>query len=266
MNILFIGDIVGNPGREAIAKLLPKLKAEFHIELTVANAENAAGGAGLTPRVADDLFRMGVDVLTTGDHIWDRREINEALLNNPLLLRPANFPEGAPGRGWCIFKVPTGASVAIVNLEGRVFMRYQIDCPFKTAKIILEQLQGQANIILVDIHAEATSEKMALAHFLDGAVSAVVGTHTHIQTADEKVLPGGTAYITDLGMTGPYDSVIGQRKEKIIERFITGLPTRFEVASDEVQLTGVVLDIDAKTGKANSIQRIQRSMKPKLTE
>lgn len=261
IKILFIGDIVGNPGREAIAKLLPKLKAEFQIELTVANAENAAGGAGLTPAVADELFRLGVDVLTTGDHIWDRREINEALLNNPLLLRPANFPEGAPGRGWCIFKVPTGASVAIVNLEGRVFMRYQIDCPFKTAKIILEQLQGQTNIILVDIHAEATSEKMALAHFLDGAVSAVVGTHTHIQTADEKILPAGTAYITDLGMTGPYDSVIGQRKEKIIERFITGLPTRFEVASDEVQLAGAVLDIDEKTGKANSIQRIQRSMK-----
>ena len=260
MNILFIGDIVGNPGREAIAKLLPKLKAEFRIELTVANAENAAGGAGLTPQVADDLFSMGVDVLTTGDHIWDRREINAALLKNPLLLRPANFPEGAPGRGWCIFKVRSGASIAIVNLEGRVFMRYQIECPFKTAKIILEQLQGQTNIILVDIHAEATSEKMALAHFLDGAVSAVVGTHTHIQTADEKILPAGTAYITDLGMTGPYDSVIGQRKEKIIERFITGLPTRFEVASDDVQLAGAVLDIDDKTGKANSIQRIQRRL------
>jgi 2',3'-cyclic-nucleotide 2'-phosphodiesterase len=259
MKILFIGDIVGNPGREAMAKLLPKLKAEFQIEFTVANAENAAGGAGITPQVAEELFRAGADVLTTGDHIWDRREIHEALASNPFLLRPANFPEGAPGKGWCVFKT-AGAAIAVVNLEGRVFMRYQIDCPFKTAKIILEQLKDQANIILVDMHAEATSEKMALAHFLDGAVSAVVGTHTHIQTADEKVLPGKTAYITDLGMTGPYDSVIGQRKEKIIERFITGIPTRFEVASDDVQLAGVVLDIDARTGKADSIQRIQRRM------
>ncbi|MDP3142903.1 MAG: TIGR00282 family metallophosphoesterase [Candidatus Omnitrophota bacterium] len=261
MKILFIGDIVGNPGREAIAKLLPKIKQEFNIELTVANAENAAGGAGLTPQTADELFRLGCDVLTTGDHIWDRKEINEALESNSLLVRPANFPEGAPGRGWCIFKAPTGASVAVVNLEGRVFMRYQIDCPFKAVKKILEELKGQASIILVDMHAEATSEKMAMAHFLDGAVSAVVGTHTHIQTADEKILAGGSAYITDLGMTGPYDSVIGQRKEKIIERFISGLPTRFEVACDDVQLCGAVLDIDVKTGKANSIQRIQRSMK-----
>jgi len=242
-------------------KLLPKLKQEFNIELTVANAENASGGAGLTPQVADELFNMGCDVLTTGDHIWDRREINEALEKNPLLIRPANFPEGAPGRGWCIFKAAKGPGVAIVNLEGRVFMRYQIDCPFKRAKNILEELKGKTSIILVDMHAEATSEKMALAHFLDGAVSAVVGTHTHVQTADEKILAGGTAFISDLGMTGPYDSVIGQRKEKIIERFISGLPTRFEVATDDVQLHGAVLDIDSKTGKANSIQRIQRSMK-----
>jgi len=261
MKILFIGDIVGNPGREAIAKLLPKLKQEFNIDLTVANAENAAGGAGLTPSVADELFRYGCDVLTTGDHIWDRKEIKEALDRNPLLIRPANFPQGAPGKGWCIFKSRKGENVAVVNLEGRVFMRYQIDCPFKAAKNILEELKGKTSIILVDMHAEATSEKMALAHFLDGAVTAVVGTHTHIQTADEKILAGGTAYITDLGMTGPYDSVIGQRKEKIIERFITGLPTRFEVASDDVQLCGVVLEIDTNSGKANSIQRIQRSMK-----
>lgn len=260
MNILFIGDIVGNPGREAVQKLLPKLKQEFKLELVIANAENAAGGAGLTAEIADDLFRMGCDILTTGDHIWDRREINEALEKNPLLIRPANFPEGAPGKGWCIFKVSTGSSIAVVNLEGRVFMRYQIDCPFKTAKVILEKLKGKTSIILVDMHAEATSEKMALAYFLDGAVSAVVGTHTHIQTADEKILPEGTAYITDLGMTGPYDSVIGQRKEKIIERFIAGLPTRFEVASEDVYLCGAVLDIDVKTGKANSIQRIQRRL------
>ncbi|MFZ5800847.1 MAG: TIGR00282 family metallophosphoesterase, partial [Candidatus Omnitrophota bacterium] len=236
------------------------LKEEFGIEMIVANAENAAGGAGLTPTIADELFKAGCDVLTTGDHIWDRREINNYLNATPLLLRPANFPEGAPGKGWCLFKTASGINVAVVNLEGRVFMRYQIDCPFKTVKNILEQLRDKAGIILVDMHCEATSEKMAMGHFLDGAVSAVVGTHTHIQTADEKILNNGTAYITDLGMTGPYDSVIGQRKEKIIERFISGLPTRFEVASEEALLCGAVLEIDDKSGKAKGITIIQRPL------
>lgn len=260
MKILFIGDIVGNPGREAAAKLIPRLKEEFGIEMVVANAENAAGGAGLTPGIADELFKAGCDVLTTGDHIWDRREISDYLNANPFLLRPANFPEGAPGKGWCIFKGSSGVNVAVINLEGRVFMRYQIDCPFKAAKNILEQLRDKAGIILVDMHAEATSEKMAMGYFLDGVVSAVVGTHTHIQTADEKILSGGTAYITDLGMAGPYDSVIGQRKEKIIERFISGMPTRFEVASGDVRLCGVVFDIDDKSGKAKAVVRIQRPL------
>jgi metallophosphoesterase (TIGR00282 family) len=261
MKILFIGDIVGNPGREAVAKLLPKIRQEFNIDLVVANAENAAGGAGLTPDVANELFKAGCEVLTTGDHIWDRKEINDALGQMPCILRPANFPSGAPGRGWCIFKTSSGVDVAVINLEGRVFMRYQIDCPFKAAREIIEKVKDKSKVILVDMHAEATSEKVAMGFFLDGAVSAVVGTHTHIQTADETILPQGSAYITDLGMTGPYDSVIGQRKEKIIERFISGLPTRFEVASDNVQLWGAVLDIDEKTGKANSIHRIQREVK-----
>jgi metallophosphoesterase (TIGR00282 family) len=260
MKILFLGDIVGNPGRDAIFKLLPGIKQEFKIDLTIANAENAAGGAGITPSVAEELFKLGCNVLTAGDHIWDRREITEALEREKFLLRPLNFPPEAPGKGWCIFELPKGIKVAVVSVLGRVFMKPQVDCPFRTMRDILPQLTRETFIILVDIHAEATSEKIAMAYFLDGKVSAVVGSHTHVQTADEKILAAGTAFITDLGMCGPFDSVIGQKKEKIIERYLTGMPTRFEVATSDIELQGVVLDIDEKTGKAKSIERLQRRL------
>ncbi len=260
MKILFLGDIVGNPGREAIFKLLPGIKSAYKIDLTIANAENAAGGAGITPSVAEELFKLGCNVLTTGDHIWDRREIAEILNQGKFLLRPLNFPVEAPGKGWCAFELASGTKVAVVSLLGRVFMKPLVDCPFKAIREILPELAKITPVILVDIHAEATSEKIAMAYFLDGRVSAVVGTHTHVQTADERILPLGSAFISDLGMCGPFDSVIGQKKEKIIERYLTGMPTRFEVATSDVALQGVVLDIDEKTGKARSIERIQKKL------
>jgi len=259
MNILFIGDIVGRPGREAVAKLLPKIKKEHKIELVIVNAENAAGGAGITPNVVKELFGYGCDVLTSGDHIWDRREILDIIDRQENLLRPANLVEGLPGKGYCIVSLQNDVKVGVINLQGRVFMS-SIECPFRTVTRIIEKIKPQTSIILVDIHAEATSEKIALGYFLDGQVSALIGTHTHVQTADEKILPQGTACITDVGMAGPCDSVIGQRKEKIIERFLTGMPTRFEVASDDIQLQAVILEIDPKTGKANSIQRLKRRL------
>jgi len=259
MNILCIGDVVGRPGREAIAKLLPQIKKEHKIELVVANVENAAGGAGVTPKVVKELLDYGCNVLTSGDHIWDRREILNIIDEEKALLRPANLVEGLPGEGYCIVSTDNNVEVGVINLQGRVFMS-PIECPFKTAARIIEKIKSKASVILVDIHAEATSEKIALGYFLDGRVSSVVGTHTHVQTADEKILPQGTAYITDLGMTGPCDSVIGQRKEKIIERFLTGMPIKFNVASDDMQLQGVILDIDPKTKKANSIKRLKRRL------
>lgn len=259
MNILFIGDVVGSPGRAAIKELLPKIKKEYNIEFAVANIENAAGGAGLTPKVVDELLSYGLDALTCGDHAWDRKDILTIIDIQEQLLRPANFPKGVPGKGHRIFD-RQGRKIAVINLQGRVFMPPVVGSPFKAAADITDEIKKKVSIILVDIHAEATSEKIAMGHFLDGQASAVVGSHTHVQTADEKVLSGGTAYITDLGMTGPCDSVIGQRKEQIIERFLTGMPIRFEVASEDVQLQGVIIDIDEKTGKANSIQRIQRRL------
>jgi 2',3'-cyclic-nucleotide 2'-phosphodiesterase len=260
MNILCIGDVVGEPGRDLLKQLLPGLRAEFSLDLIVVNAENAAGGSGLTPRLGDQLFQYGCDVLTMGDHIWDRPDILEYLDKKKGVLRPANFPEGVPGRGWDIFETPSGMKVGVVNLLGRVFMRYQVDCPFRILKSIAEEIRQQTKVIVVDMHAETTSEKNAIGLFADGMVSAVVGTHTHIQTADEKVLPKGTAYITDLGMTGPYDSVIGQNKEKIIQRFLTSMATRFEVAKGDPRLHGAVIRIDDATGSALSIERIQRSL------
>ncbi|MFC1594785.1 TIGR00282 family metallophosphoesterase [Candidatus Omnitrophota bacterium] len=260
MKALFIGDIVGSPGREALAALLPELKKEFGIEICVANAENASGGAGITPRIADELFSAGIDVLTSGDHTWDRREVVEYLDKTPLLLRPANYAEGAPGFGSCVIE-KNGKQLGVLVLQGRVFMPPVVDSPFSVVGALIASLRSQTPCIIVDMHAEATSEKVAMGHFLDGKVSAVVGTHTHIQTADEKILPEGTAYITDVGMAGPCDSVIGQRKDRIIEKFVTGLPVRFEVASDDVQVQGVVLDVDENTGKTRSIQRIQRGLK-----
>ncbi len=259
MKILFIGDIVGKPGREGIRILLPKLKKRYGIDLSVANGENAAGGSGITPRIAEELFGFGLNILTSGDHIWKRKEVLELLDAEMRILRPMNYPPGAPGRGWLTTETKKGQVVGIINLEGRVFMS-SLDCPFQCAKKAIKQIREKTPIILVDMHAEATSEKVALGWFLDGMVSAVLGTHTHVQTADEKILPGGTAYITDLGMTGPYDSVIGRKTEQILARFVTQLPVRFEMATENVQLHGVVLDIDEKSGKARSIERVQEKL------
>lgn len=256
MKILFIGDIVGNPGRDAIKRLLPKIKQREGIDFTVANSENAAGGAGITPEIAKDLLDMGLDVLTNGDHIWDRKEILEAIDKEQRILRPLNYPEGAPGYGSIVLHSRTGVKVGVINLVGRVFMQ-AVECPFKAAIKEIDKLKKETPVILVDMHAEATSEKLALCFYLDGLVSAVCGTHTHIQTADERIFPKGTAYITDLGMTGPFDSVLGRKPEQIIRRFITGLPTRFEMASSNIQLQGVIIDCDEKTGKARLIKRIQ---------
>ncbi|MDD4980422.1 MAG: TIGR00282 family metallophosphoesterase [Candidatus Omnitrophica bacterium] len=259
MNILFIGDIVGNPGREAVKQLLPGLKKEFNLDFVIANAENSAGGSGITPKIAEELFQAGVNVLTSGDHIWKKREIFEIIGQEERILRPVNFPSGVAGRGWGLFKLENGLKIGVINVNGRVFME-ALECPFKTTRQAIEALAKDTKVIIVDIHAEATSEKVALGWYLDGEASAVLGTHTHIQTADEKILPGGTAYITDVGMAGPLDSVIGRRKEDVLERFLTGVPVRFEVASDDVQLQGVVVEINESTGKAKSIVRIQRKL------
>lgn len=259
MNILFIGDIVGAPGRDAVKKLLPGLKKEFDLHFAIANAENAAGGSGITSRVAAELFEAGLDVLTSGDHIWKKSDIFELINQEERILRPINFPSGAPGRGSNIFKTKKGLQVGVINVNGRVFME-PLECPFKTTLTAAESLLKDTKIIIVDIHAEATSEKNALGWYLDGKVSAVLGTHTHIQTADEKILPQGTAYITDVGMAGPYDSVIGRRVEDVLQRFLTQIPVKFEVASENVQVHGVALDIDEKTGKAKAITRIQRKL------
>jgi metallophosphoesterase (TIGR00282 family) len=257
INILFIGDIVGSPGREAVKALLAGLKKEFNLQFVIANAENAAGGSGITPKVAKELFDAGISVLTSGDHIWKRREIFEILNQEERILRPLNFPVGAPGRGWAVFKTNGNVRVGVLNVQGRVFMQ-ALECPFRTTREAQEKLILDTKIIIVDIHAEATSEKVALGWYLDGKVSAVLGTHTHIQTADERILPQGTAYITDVGMTGAADSVIGRKIEDVLERFISGVPCRFEVAKENVQLQGAVLEIDEGTGKAKSIIRVQR--------
>lgn len=259
MNILFIGDIVGSPGRQAVKKLLPGLKKEHKLDFVIANAENASGGSGITLSVAEELFGSGVDVLTSGDHIWKKREIFEFIEREKRILRPLNFPADSPGRGFGLYQSPGGLKVGVINVNGRVFMD-ALECPFKTALAAQKELAKETKIIILDIHAEATSEKVALGWYLDGKVSAVLGTHTHIQTADEKILPNGTAYITDAGMTGPYDSVIGRRVEDVLERFLTLIPVRFEVAEGNIQLHGVVVGVDEATGKAGSITRVQKKL------
>ncbi len=259
MRILFIGDVVGSPGRTAVKELLPKIRKRERVDFVIANGENAAGGSGLTGELADELFGYGVDVLTNGDHVWKRKEIIEKLESDNRVLRPANYPPESPGFGSTTVKSSAGVAVGVVNLIGRVFMD-AVECPFRAAKEHIARISKNAKVIVIDIHAEATSEKIALGWFLDGMVSAVVGTHTHIQTADEKILPNGTAYITDAGMTGPYDSVIGRRKEQVLSRFITHMPVRFEMAEGDIQLHGVVIDVDETTGKARSISRVQEKL------
>ena len=257
MRILFLGDIVGRPGRDAVENILPDLRKEKGIDFAIANAENAAGGSGITPNIAEKLLDSGIDVLTSGDHIWKRQEIYDFLKVSSQLIRPANYPEGAPGRGSTVIDTGKGKKIGVINLIGRVFMD-AVDCPFVKAKEDIDKVRKETPIIIVDLHAEATSEKVAMGWYLDGLVSAMVGTHTHIQTADEKILPNGTAYITDCGMTGPYDSVIGRKKEQIILRFITQLPTRFEMAVGGAEMHGVIIEVNDSTGKAVSIERIQK--------
>ncbi|MDD5565999.1 MAG: TIGR00282 family metallophosphoesterase [Candidatus Omnitrophica bacterium] len=260
MKILFIGDIVGSPGREAVKRLLPELKKELGIDFVIANAENIAGGSGITAQTAGELLGASVDVITAGDHIWKKKDIFELIQSERRIVRPLNFPAGAPGYGFGVFTLPSGLKIGIANVLGRVFIDALVECPFKTTMSAVDEMRREAKAIIVDMHAEATSEKVALGWFLDGKVSAVVGTHTHIQTADERILPAGTAYITDVGMTGPYDSVIGRRIEDVLERFITGIPTRFEVAQDNIQLHAVAIQINDATGKAESITRVQRKL------
>ncbi|MFH1189688.1 MAG: TIGR00282 family metallophosphoesterase [Candidatus Omnitrophota bacterium] len=259
MRILFIGDIVGAPGRSAVETLVPKIKKREGVDFVIANGENVAAGSGVTPALAGDLFGYGVDVITSGDHIWKRKEMVVELDADKRLLRPANYPAGAPGFGYGVFEVRPGKSIGVVNLVGRVFMA-AVECPFRAAKEIVDKIGNRTKIIIVDIHAEATSEKIALGYYLDGQVSAVLGTHTHVQTSDEKILSGGTAFISDAGMTGPFDGVIGRKKEQIIRRFLTQLPTKFEMAEGDVQLHGVILDIDDNTGRALSIKRVQEKL------
>lgn len=256
MRILFIGDIVGKPGRQAIRGVLEEVIADQRIEFTIANGENAAGGMGITPLIAIEILDQGVDVLTSGNHIWAKKEIVPFLDEESRLLRPANYPPQVPGRGSGVFQLRDGQKIGVLNLEGRVFMKH-LDCPFRVGEKEIEILRKETNIIVVDFHAEATSEKMAMGWFLDGKVSAVLGTHTHVQTSDERILDGGTAYITDVGMTGPLDSVIGIRKQVALERLLTQIPWKFDVATEEIEFQGVVVEIDRETGKAKDIQKIR---------
>ena len=256
MRILFIGDIVGKAGRQAVEGLLERCVADHQIDFTVANGENAAGGMGITPVIASEFLDLGIDVLTSGNHIWAKKEIIPFLDEEERLLRPANYPDRVPGRGAGIFHLGNGKKIGVLNIEGRVFMR-NLECPFRVSEKEVEKLKEQTPIILVDFHAEATSEKVALAWFLNGKVSAVVGTHTHVQTADERILSGGTAYITDVGMTGPLASVIGIRRQIALERFLTQLPLKFDVATEEIELQGVILEVDEQTGKSRSIERVR---------
>ncbi len=255
MNILMVGDVFGEPGRRALQTLLPRLKREHAIDVTVVNVENAAAGFGVTPPLCRDFLDQGVDVMTSGNHIWDKKEIIAYIAKENLLLRPANFPVGTPGSGHVTVKSGPHR-VAVLNLMGRVFMQPN-DCPFRKADEIVPELRRATPIVVVDMHCEATSESQAMGWYLAGRVSAVVGTHRHVQTADERILPGGTAYITDLGMTGPVDSVIGVDKDIILERFLSQMPVRFEPAKGPAALHGVVIAVDPETGRASGIQRLR---------
>ena len=255
LRVLFVGDIVGNPGRKALDDGIASLKEDF--DLIVINAENAAGGFGLTESVARELFKSGAAVLTSGNHIWDKKEALDLLESDPRIIRPLNYAPGVPGKGSTIVTTPGGYKVGVMNLSGRVFMN-PMDCPFRTSAAAVEQMRKETSVIIMDFHAEATSEKIAMGYHLDGKVSAVLGTHTHVQTADERILEGGTAYITDVGMTGPVDGVIGVDRQQILDRFLLGMPNRYEVAKGRNVFNAVMLEIDSKTGRAESIKRIYK--------
>jgi metallophosphoesterase (TIGR00282 family) len=268
VKILFIGDIVGQPGRRAVAELVPKLREQHRLDFVIANGENSAGGSGITPKTAEEIFSAGVDVITSGDHLWDQKEVMELLQNEKCFLRPLNYPPGTPGQGSGVFSCSVEPAarqfghrpnatplIAVLNVQGRTFMP-PLENPFLLAADEVKRLRQQTKIIFVDFHAEATSEKIAFARMLDGQVSAVVGTHTHVQTADEQIFPGGTAYLTDAGFTGPHESVLGREIEPVLKRFLTNMPQRFEVAKDRVLLHGCMIEIDNASGKAVKIQRV----------
>ncbi|MCP3979888.1 MAG: TIGR00282 family metallophosphoesterase [bacterium] len=256
MRILFVGDVVGEPGRRFLKRALRRVRRDEHPDFILVNGENSAAGAGITPSTADDIFRAGADAISTGNHVWDRKEAGPLLDENERIVRPANYPDPAPGNGVCLVEASNGIMVAVINLMGRVFMG-DFEDPFRTADAILDEIGDQAHVILVDFHAEATSEKIALGWYLDGRVSGVFGTHTHVPTADARVLPGGTAYVTDVGMTGPYDSIIGVDREAALKRFLTQRPVRLTPAVDDVRMDAVLIELSEVTGRAESIRTIQ---------
>jgi metallophosphoesterase (TIGR00282 family) len=256
VKLLFIGDIVGQPGRRAVKELLPKLREEHRLDFVIANGENSAGGSGITPKTAEEIFSAGVDVITSGDHLWDQKDVMELLESEKRFLRPLNYPTGTPGQGSGVFEVRSAIKIAVLNLQGRTFMQPALENPFLLALDKVKKLREQTKIIFIDFHAEATSEKIAFARMLDGQISAVVGTHTHVQTADEQIFPGGTAYLSDAGFTGPHESVLGREITPVIQRFLTSMPQRFEVAKDRVILHGVMVEIDETNGRTVSIKRV----------
>ena len=255
MRLLFVGDVIGKPGRAILTRMLPELVDQRRLDYVVVNVENAAGGFGVTPKIMAQLAELPIDCFTSGNHIWDKKESVQTLSIEPRLLRPANYPGDNPGVGVHLGETAAGVPVATINLEGQVFMK-PLDSPFRTADRLLDELTKEVRVILVDFHAEATSEKQALGFFLDGRVSAVVGTHTHVPTGDERLLPAGTAFLTDVGMTGPYESVIGMRTDKVLHRFLHQTPSGFEVAKRDVRLAAVQIDIDESTGLARSVERL----------
>ncbi|UMZ73480.1 TIGR00282 family metallophosphoesterase [Natranaerofaba carboxydovora] len=254
MRLLMVGDIVGRPGRNCARDLLPKIKENYKVDFVIANGENAAGGLGINRKTADELFNYEIDVLTMGNHVWDKKEIYNFVDSEERLLVPANYPPGTPGKGYKVYE-KNGVKIGVINLSGRVFME-ELDCPFRAADEIIKSIAHKTEMIFLDFHAEATSEKLALAYYLDGRISALIGTHTHVQTADERIFTNGLAYLTDVGMTGPIESILGMEHESIVKKFLTKLPCRFEVAGGDVQLNAAVIDIDEKSGKSTNIERI----------
>lgn len=259
MKILFIGDIVGEPGRRAVKEIIPRLRRQHEPDLIIANGENSAGGSGITPSTAQEIFAAGVNIITCGDHLWDQKEVIGLLQNESRFLRPLNYPQGTPGQGSVVYQASNQPPVGIINVQGRTFMA-NLDNPFVIVRAEVERLRKKTNIIFIDIHAEATSEKAALARMLDGQVSAVIGTHTHVQTADEQIFPGGTAFLSDAGFTGPHESVIGREIEPVIKRFLTLQPQRFAVAEKNIKLQGALVEINLSTGLAEKIQRVSEML------
>jgi metallophosphoesterase (TIGR00282 family) len=259
VKLLFIGDIVGEPGRRAVSALLSNLRTRLGLDFVIANGENSAGGSGITPKTAAEIFAAGVDVITSGDHLWDQKEVLELLNHEKRFLRPFNYPPGVPGNGSGVFQITQLPPVGVLNAQGRTFMA-PLENPFTLAATEIKRLRERTKIIFVDFHGEATSEKIAFARYLDGQVSAVIGTHTHVQTADEQIFPGGTAYLSDAGFTGPQESVLGREIDPVIRRFLTGMPQRFDVARNQVVLHGAVIEIDASTGRALNIRRVAEKL------